>query len=81
MLVAMDNDTQVKLSMAPQAYNIFRINDHELSGWTILSRLLHSRAPNLGGMNGDVDSDLATLELNNGEQLENFHSIIIRLQQ
>ena len=32
-------------------------------------------------MNGDVQSDLATLELNIGEQLEDFHGIILRLQQ
>ena len=32
-------------------------------------------------MNGDVQSDLATLEFNNGEQLEDFHIIILRLQE
>ena len=32
-------------------------------------------------MNGDVHSDLATLDLNNGEQIEDFHIRIIRLQQ
>ena len=32
-------------------------------------------------MNGDVHSELATLEFNNVEQLEDFHIIIIRLQQ
>ena len=32
-------------------------------------------------MNGDVKYDLATLDFNNGEQLEYFHSMIIRLQQ
>ena len=32
-------------------------------------------------MNGDVQYDLATLEFKNGEQLEYFHSRIIRLQQ
>ena len=32
-------------------------------------------------MNGDVQSDLATLEFKNREQLEDFHSIIIRLQK
>ena len=37
--------------------------------------------PNLEGMNGDVQSDLATLAFNNGEQVEDFHSRIIRLQQ
>ena len=38
-------------------------------------------APHLGGMNGDVKSDLATLALNNGEQLEDFHSRILRIQK
>ena len=32
-------------------------------------------------MNGDVNSDLATLELKNREQIEDFHSRILRLQQ
>ena len=32
-------------------------------------------------MNSDVQSDLSTLYSNNGEQLEDFHSSIIRLQQ
>ena len=32
-------------------------------------------------MNGDVQSDLSTLEFNNGEKMEYFHSIIIKLKQ
>ena len=32
-------------------------------------------------MNGDIKSDLATLAFNNVEQLEYFHSRILRLQQ
>ena len=32
-------------------------------------------------MNGDVQYDLATLDFKNGEQLEDFHSRILRLQQ
>ena len=32
-------------------------------------------------MNGDVQYDLSTLTLNNGEKLEYFHGRIIRLQQ
>ena len=32
-------------------------------------------------MNGGVQSDLATLSFKNGEQLEDFHSRILRLQQ
>ena len=34
-------------------------------------------APHIGGMNGDVKYDLATLTFNNGEKLEYFHSRII----
>ena len=52
--------------MASQAYKVFSTHDIEISVWTILSKLLHSGAPNLGGMNGDVHSDLATLTFKNG---------------
>ena len=81
LLVAMTNNTCVKSSMKPQAYKIVSTHSHEISGWTILSRLLHSRAPHLGGMNGGVQSDLVTLDFRNDEQLEYFHSRILRLQQ
>ena len=37
--------------------------------------------PHIGGMNGDFQYDLATLAFKNGEQLEDFHSRILRLQQ
>ena len=67
--------------MAPQAYKVVSTHAHEISGWNILSILLHSRAPKLGGMNGDVQSDLAILAFRNGEQSEDFHSRILRLQQ
>ena len=67
--------------MATQAYKVVINHAHEISEWTILSRLLHSRAPHLEGTNGDVQSDLSTLAFNNGEQLEDFHSRILRLQQ
>ena len=77
----MTNYTCVKPSMAPQAYKVFSTHAHEISGWTILSRLLHSSAPHIGGMNGDVQSDIVTLSFNNGEQLEYFCSKILRLQQ
>ena len=77
----MTNDTCVKFSTANQAYKVVRNHVHEISGWTILYRLIHSCAPHLGGMNGDVQSDIATLAFNNGEQLEDFHIRIIRLQQ
>ena len=67
--------------MAPQAYKIFSTHAHEISGWNILSILLHSRAPHIGGMNSDVQSDLATLAFRNGEQLEDFNIRILRLEQ
>ena len=67
--------------MAPQACKVSSTNAHEILGGTILSRLIHSRAPHLGGMNSDVKSDLANLAFSNGEQLEDFHSRILRLQQ
>ena len=35
----------------------------------------------LGWMNGDVQSDLSNPKFNDGEQLENFLIIILRLQQ
>ena len=67
----MTHDTCIKFSMATQAYKVIRTHAHEISGWKkILSIILHSHAPNIGGMNGDIQSDLATLELKNGEQLE-----------
>ena len=58
--------------MAPQSYKVVSTHDHEISGWTILSILLHSRAPHLGGMNCNVQSDIATLAFNNGEKLKIF---------
>ena len=81
LLVATTNGTCVKYSMAPQAYKVISTHEHEISGWEILTRALHSREPHLGGMNGDVHSDLANLAFNNGEELKYFHSIILRLQQ
>ena len=67
--------------MAPQAYKVFSTRSHDISVWNIISIILHSYAPHLGGVNGDVQSDLATLAFNNGEQLEDFHGRILRLQQ
>ena len=66
--------------MAPQAYKVVSTHANEILGYTILSRLLHSHDTHLGYMNGDVQSDLATLASNSGEKFEYFHSIIIRLQ-
>ena len=65
LLVAMTNYTCVKSAMSPQAYKVISTHYHEISGWNILSRLLHSCAPHIGGINGGVQSDIATLEFNN----------------
>ena len=65
--------------MAPQAYKVVGTHDHEISGWNILYRLLHSHAPHLEGINGDVKSDISTLAFKNGEQLEYFNGRILRL--
>ena len=75
------NNTGVKSSMSPQAYKVVTTHAHEISGWKILYSFVHAHAPRLGGMNGDVQSDLSIPEFNNGEQLEDFHSRILRLQQ
>ena len=58
--------------MAHQAYNVVNTLAHEISVFTMLYILLHSRAPHLVGMNGDVQSDLDTIALNNGEKLKIF---------
>ena len=57
----MTNDTCVKSPISLQAYKVVSTCDHEISGWAIISILLNSRAPNIGGKNGGVQSDLATL--------------------
>ena len=67
--------------MALQAYKVVRTHANKISVWKILSRLLHSRAPHIVGMNDDVKYDLDTLAFNNEEQLEDFHNRILRLQQ
>ena len=81
MLVALNNDTCIKSSMAHQAYKVVKNHAHEISVWTTLSRIIHARATNIGGMDGYDQSDLSTLAFKNVEQLEYFHGIIIRLQQ
>ena len=67
--------------MAPQACKVSSTNAHEILGGTILSRLIHSRAPHLGGINVNVQYYLATLAFNNGEQHEDSHIRILRLQK
>ena len=64
-----------------RAYKIVSTHDHEILGFKILSRIIHSHSPHIGGVNDDVWSDLSTPEFKNREQLEYFHSIILRLQQ
>ena len=54
LLVAMTNDTCVKYSMAPHAYKVVSTDASKISGWTIISRLLHSLATNLGGLHYDI---------------------------
>ena len=81
MLVAFNSDTCVKSSMSPQSYKFLNTHAHEIPVWKILSRLIYSLSPHIVGMNGDVQSDIDTLAFNNGEQLEDFHIIIIILQQ
>ena len=67
LLVALNNDTCVKYSMATQAYKVVNIHAHEISIWTIISILIHAHAPQIGGTNSDVQSNLPTLEFKSGE--------------
>ena len=66
--MALTNGKCVKYTMKTNAYKIVNNYAHEISGWNILSKLLHVRAPNIGGMNGDVHSELLTLAFNNREK-------------
>ena len=52
-----------------------------MSGWTILFRLIHSRALHIGWKDGDFQSDIFILLFKNGEHLEYLHGIILILQQ
>ena len=45
LLVELTNDNCVEYSMAPQTYKVVNTHAHEISGWKILSRLLHACAP------------------------------------
>ena len=66
--------------MTTQAYQVVKNHAYKISGWKILSRLILSQVPHIGGINGDVQSDLSNLALKNGEQNEYFHSIILKVQ-
>ena len=76
----MTNDTCVKSSIPTQSYKVISTRAMKSQERTILYLILHSRATNLGGTNGDVQSDLATLAFKKIEQLEDFHIIILILQ-
>ena len=79
LLATLTNYTYVKSYIETHSYKILNTYVHEISVWTILYVLIHLRAPHIGGMNGDVQYDLVTLEFDSREQLEYFHSIILRL--
>ena len=51
--------------MSPQAYKVVNTHAHETSVWKIIYRIIHSRDPHIGGMNDDVQSNLATLSFKN----------------
>ena len=70
MLLALTNYTCVKYSMSTQAWKVFTTHAHEISGYKIISRIIHARDPHLGVMNVDIQSDIVTLELKNVEQIE-----------
>ena len=74
VLVELNNDTCVKYSMEHQSYNVVNTHAHETLICTIVSS-------HIWGINGNVKSELATLIIKKEEQLEYFHSIIIRIQQ
>ena len=75
------NGACIKYSMAFQAYKVVTAHSHKISGWTILSRLLHTRAPRLVWIIGGVQCDLATLAFKQGEQLDFFLGGILTLHQ
>ena len=77
----MTNETCVKHPMAPQSYKVVITHAHKISVRNSILRLIHSRVTHLGDMNGDFQSDIATLVFKNGEQLEYFHRRVLILQQ
>ena len=52
--MAISNDTCLKLSISTQAYKVVSAHAHKISEWKNTSRLIDSRAPHLGGMNGYI---------------------------
>ena len=81
LVVALKNDTYFKYSILSHFYKVVVTHYHEITGCIILSRLIHIQATHIGEMNGYFQYELATLEFNNGEQLEYFHSRILRIWQ
>ena len=67
--------------MEPEAHKVFTTHDHTIPGWTILCRIIHSQVPNIGCMNGDIQSDTPILALNQGGKTEYFYIVILKLQQ
>ena len=60
------DDTCVKFLLENQAYKVVTTFVNEISGYDILSRILHVWDPHIGGMNGNVQYDLGTLEFKQG---------------
>ena len=66
--------------MAHQDYKVVSIHVHEILGWTILSRPINFCAPYIGGIIGNVQSDLETLAFKNGVQVEYVCTITLIIQ-
>ena len=79
--MALNNDIHVKSSPTPHTYKAVNTHAYKISGWKIIFILNHECAPQLGDMNGNLQSYLYTLEFNNGEQIEDFHSRNLGLEQ
>ena len=79
--MALTNSNCVKSSIETQSYKVVNIHAREIPGGKFLSRIIHALNPNLGETSGDIQSEISTLALKNGEKLEIFHRRILRLQQ
>ena len=67
--------------MGTQSYKFAITHAHAISGWTILSKLLHAQSPYIGVLNGTVRSELYTLAFKKRYQLEGFLISIPRHQK
>ena len=81
LLVEFTNYTCINNSLYLEGSKFITTYGHEISLCNLLSWLIHSHAPHLGGDTGGVHTDLATLFFKNGEHLEDFYNHIICLQQ